>query len=85
MLRVRKLGECGNWKYLSYHHGKNVCTVEPMNKGHVGVRSSVLYREVSFIRRLKCTGIIGNGTSTFVLYREVSFIRSVLYRRFHCM
>ena len=60
------------------------CTVEPPNKGHVGTRSFVLYREVSFIRRLKCTGIIGIGTSRFVLYREVSFIRSVLYRRFHC-
>ena len=34
-------------------------TVEPPNKGHVGTRSFVLYREVSFIRRLKCTGIIG--------------------------
>ena len=59
-------------------------TVEPPNKGHVGTRSFVLYREVSFIRMLKCTGIIGIGTSRFVLYREVSFIRSVLYRRFHC-
>ena len=57
-------------------------TVEPPNKGHVGTRSFVLYREVSFIRRLKCTGI---GTSRFVLYREVFFIRSVLYRRFHCI
>ena len=46
-------------------------TVEPPNKGHVGTRSFVLYREVSFIRRLKCTGIIGIGTSIFVLYREV--------------
>ena len=39
----------------------------------------VLYREVSFIQRLKCTGIIGIGTSRFVLYREVFFIWSVLY------
>ena len=31
----------------------------------------VLYREVSFIRRLKCTGIIGIGTIRFILYREV--------------
>ena len=54
-------------------------TVQPSNKGHV--RTS-LYREVSFIRRLKCTGITGIGTSRFVLYREVFFIRSVLYRRF---
>ena len=60
-------------------------TVEPLNKGHVGTRSFVLYREVSFIRRLKCTGTIGIGTSRFVLYREVSFIRSVLYRMFHCI
>ena len=51
------------------------CTVEPLNKGHIGTRSFVLYREVSFIRRLKCTGIIEIGMSRFVLYREVSFIR----------
>ena len=49
-------------------------TAEPPNKGHVETRSFVLYREVSFIRRLKCTGIIGIGMSRFVLYREVSFI-----------
>ena len=60
-------------------------TVEPPNKGHIGIRSFVLYREVSFIRRLKCTGIIGIGMSRFVLYREVFFIRSVLYQRFHCI
>ena len=60
-------------------------TVEPPNKGHVWTRSFVLYREVSFIWRLKCTGIIGIGTSIFVLYREVSFIQSVLYQRFHCI
>ena len=45
--------------------------MEPPNRGHVGTRSFVLYREVSFIQRLKCTGIIGIGTSVFVLYREV--------------
>ena len=61
-----------------------VIQVEPPNKGHVGTRSSVLYREVSFIRRFKCTDIIGIGTSIFVLYREVFFIWSVLYWRFHC-
>ena len=49
-------------------------TVEPPNKGHIGTRSFVLHREMSFIRRLKCTGIIGIRTSRFVLYREVSFI-----------
>ena len=38
------------------------------------------YREVSFIWRLKCTGIIGIGMSRFVLYKEVFFIR-----RFHCL
>ena len=59
--------------------------MEPLNEGHVGTRSFVLYREVSFICRLKCTGIIGMWTSRFVLYREVSFIRSVLYQRFHCI
>ena len=53
-------------------------TVEPLNKGHIGTRSFVLYREVSFIQRLKCTGTIGIRTSRLVLYREVSFIRSVL-------
>ena len=29
------------------------CTVEPPNKGHLGTRASVLYSEVSFIRRLE--------------------------------
>ena len=57
------------------NQGLNIYTVEPLNKGHVGTRSFVLCREVSFIRRLKCIGIIGIGTSRFVLYREVSFIR----------
>ena len=42
---------------LYYYHN----IVEPPNKGHIGTRSFVLYREVSFIRRLKCTGIIGIG------------------------
>ena len=46
-------------------------TVEPPNKGYVGTRSFVVYREVSFIRRLKCTGIVGIETSRFVLYREL--------------
>ena len=59
-------------------------TVEPPNKGHGGTRSCVLYKEVSY-SKLKCTGIIGIGTSGFVLYREVFFIRSVLYRRFNCI
>ena len=59
--------------------------MEPPNKGHIGTRCFVLYKEVSFIRRLKCTGIIKIGTSKFAHYREVSFIRSVLYRRFHCI
>ena len=53
--------------------------MEPLNKGHIGTRSFVLYREVSFIQRLKCTAIIGIRTNRFVLYREVFFIRSVLY------
>ena len=53
------------------------CRLEPMNKGHI-MGQGVL-RVVSFIRRLKCTDIIGIGTSRFVLYREVFFIRSVLY------
>ena len=57
--------------------------MEPLIKGHVGTRSFVLYSEVSFIWRLKCTGIIGMWTSRFVLFREVSFIQSVLYWRFH--
>ena len=62
-------------------------TVEPPNKVHVGTRSFVLYREVSFIRRLKCTGIIEIGmsryVSRFVPYREVFFIQSILYWMFH--
>ena len=43
---------------------------------------------LSFIERfplLKCTGIIGIGTSRFVFYREVFFICSVLYQMFHCI
>ena len=32
----------------------------------------VLYKKVSFIRRLKCTGIIGIGTSRFVLIKMCS-------------
>ena len=47
---------CVAWKKLDCPS----CTVEPPNKGHIGTRSSVLYREVSFIRRLKCTGINRN-------------------------
>ena len=54
-------------------------TVEPLNKGHIGTRSFVLYRDVSFIRGF----IIGIEKSRFVLYREVFFIWSVLHRRFH--
>ena len=60
-----------------------VYTVEPLNKGHFGTRNFILYREVSFIWRLECTGIYtvelpnkGHiGTRNFVLYREVSFTR----------
>ena len=42
--------------------------MESPNKGHVGTRGFVLYREVSFIRRLKCNGIIGIGTSRLILF-----------------
>ena len=45
----------------------------------------VLYREVFFIQRLKCTGVIGIGTSIDLSFTEVFFIWSVLYRRFHCI
>ena len=31
------------------HLSKSRVTVEPLNKGHIGTRSFVLYREVSFI------------------------------------
>ena len=34
-------------------------TVEPPNKGHLGTRASVLYSEVSFIRRLEMYCTIG--------------------------
>ena len=67
------------------HSGHLAITVEPPNKGHIGTRGFVFYREVSFIWRLKYTSIIGIGTSGFVLYREVFFIQNVLYRRFHCI
>ena len=65
----------------SLRRSKCTTVVEPPNKAHIGTRSFVLYREVSFIQRLKCTGI---RTSLFVLYREVFFIRSILYQRFYC-
>ena len=58
--------------------------MKPLNKGHIGTKSFVLYREVFFIQRLKCTGRIGIGMSKFVHYREVFFIQSVLYLKFHC-
>ena len=49
-------------KTFNSHFIPNYCmdtiTVEPPNKGHVGTRSFVLYRVVSFIWRSKCTGII---------------------------
>ena len=66
---------------LDHKHRYNTAqnTVEPPNKGHIGTRSFVLYREVSFIRRLKCTGIIGIGMSRFVLYREVFFVENKEY------
>ena len=84
----KKSAEVFVYSYLQctykLYHSKHDNTVEPPNKGHVGTRSFVLYREVSLIRRLKSTGIIGIGTSRFVLYREVSFIWNVLYRRFNC-
>ena len=53
-----------------------IYTVEPLNKGHVGMRSFVHHREVPFIWRLKCNGIIGIGLSfieRFSLF-GVSFI-----------
>ena len=39
----------------------------------IGIWKSSLERCPLF-SRLKCTGMIGIGTSSFVLYREVSFI-----------
>ena len=48
-------------------------TVEPPKKGYVGTRSFVLYREVSFIWRLKCTGIITKyGSTLYIGMDEVS-------------
>ena len=46
----------------------------------IGTSSSVLYREVSFIWRLKCTGIIGLGRVVLSFIERctlfgVSFIR----------
>ena len=60
------------------------CTLEQGVLTFIEWLSFVLYREVFFIRKLKCTGIIGIGTSRFVHYREVFYIRSVPYQRFHC-
>ena len=40
-----------------------IYAMEPPNKGHVGTRSFGHYREIPFIWRLKCNGIIGIGLS----------------------
>ena len=50
----------------------NMYTVKPPNKGHVGTGSFVLYREVSFIWRSKCTGVIGIGTIRFAFIERCS-------------
>ena len=86
MLVLRMKGICILLTFSQFPSLKSVCvvsvqtvlcklhTVEPLNKGHIGTRSFVIYTEVSFICRLKYTGIVGIGTSRFVLYREVFFI-----------
>ena len=57
-----EVSEAGSYYIIAIHLARMhsvfpmcICTVERPNKGHVGIRSFVLYREVSFIRRLKCT------------------------------
>ena len=52
----------------------SVNKVKPLNIGHAGTKSFVLYREMFFIWRLKCTGQIGIGMGSFVFYRKLSYI-----------
>ena len=71
----RLQGHCQGWpaaaqsicsRKLQAHniHGYTLLyTVEPPNKGHLGTRASVLYSEVSFIRRLEM----------YWHYRQVTF------------
>ena len=50
--------------------------MEPLNKGHIGTRSFVLYGEVSFIQRLKCTGIynsVSGGGTVIILSITLDF------------
>ena len=44
---------CTTSNTLQRHALLHTSTVEPPNKGHLGTRASVLYSEVSFIRRLE--------------------------------
>ena len=50
-------------RHDSLHGLVVIYTVEPPSKGHVRTRSFVHYREIPFIWRLKCNGIIGIGLS----------------------
>ena len=52
MTKYERFNNCNSYVCSACHICINLYTVEPPNKGHVGAKSFVLYREVSFIRRL---------------------------------
>ena len=59
--------------------------MEPPNKGHVGTKSYVLYRKVSFIRRLKCTGIVDLSFIERFPSFGVSFVRGSTVQVFQAL
>ena len=55
-----------------------VCTVEPLNNGHIGGREFVLCREVVLFRRLKNTttiSLVPRNVERLSLFLEGPFIR----------
>ena len=68
---------------MYYNIMYSTVTVEPPNKGHIGINSAVLsfIERLSSVRRSKCTKTIGHvifGTSNSVLCREVYYTVSLI-------
>ena len=65
------------------------CTVEPLNKGHIGTALFVLVRRLSSLRGLKCIRTIERayfGTASLGLCREVYYRKCVrTFGRVHCI
>ena len=67
---------------------QQACTVEPLNKGHIGTSHCVLCREVVLSLEVENELVLWESEYKSVLYREVisivSFIWRVHYQRLHC-